>query len=105
MMKNDVKGAWQYLLLAAALMVVLATPEWAQAASTSGPLSQVYTDLTAWIQGNVGKVASLAMMLVGFIGGIARQSLMSFAVGVGGGLGLYNAPSIIDTVFNATLYV
>lgn len=104
MNKKEVKEAWRYLLFAAALAVVLAVPDWAQAASTSGPLSQVYTDMTAWVQGNVGKTASLAIMLVGFIAGIARQSLMSFAVGIGGGLGLYNAPSIIDTVFNATLY-
>jgi conjugal transfer pilus assembly protein TraA len=104
MFKNEVKKAWTYLLFALAITVIVALPEWAQAASTSGPLTQVYTDMSSWVQGNVGKTTALAMIMVGLVAGIARQSLMAFAVGIGGGLGLYNAPTIIDTVFNATLY-
>jgi conjugal transfer pilus assembly protein TraA len=84
--------------------VALLFPDLVQAASTSGPLSDVYTSLTEWSQGNVGKTISLGMILVGIVAGIARQSLMSFATGIGGGLGLYNASTIIDTVFNATLH-
>ena len=33
------------------------------------------------------------MILVGVVGGIARQSLMAFAMGIGGGMGLYNSPT------------
>jgi len=104
MVKNEVKKAWTYFLFALAAVAVMSLPDLAQAASTTGPLTQVYTDLTGWVQGNVGKTTALSMILVGTVAGIVRQSLMAFAVGIGGGLGLYNAPTIIDTVFNATLY-
>lgn len=104
-MKNEMWRAWFYslaFLLGAGLVMLV--PGLVEAASTSGPLSDVYTSLTEWAQGNVGKTMSLGMILVGIVGGIARQSLMAFATGIGGGLGLYNAPTIIDTVFNATLH-
>lgn len=99
-------NAFQFMVLSLFMfgMAVLVAPDLVQAASTSGPLSDVYTSLTEWSQGNVGKTISLGMILVGIVAGIARQSLMSFATGIGGGLGLYNASTIIDTVFNATLH-
>jgi len=89
-------------VLALLLVAATALPLWA--ASSSGPLSDVYTTLTDWSQGTVGKVIALGMILVGITAGIANQSLMAFAIGIGGGLGLYNAPTIIDTVFSATLH-
>jgi conjugal transfer pilus assembly protein TraA len=105
MLKDQLKKAYLFFALALAMFgVALLFPDLAQAASTSGPLSDVYTSLTEWSQGNVGKTISLGMILVGIVAGIARQSLMSFATGIGGGLGLYNASTIIDTVFQATLH-
>lgn len=90
-------GMLVFIALMAAALPVLAS-------STTGPLTDVYSSLTDWSKGNVGKVISLGMILVGIVAGIANQSLMAFAVGIGGGLGLYNAPTIIDTVFSATLH-
>ncbi len=87
-----------------ALIVVMTAALPVLASSTTGPLTDVWTSLVDWAQGNVGKVISLAMILVGIVAGVANQSLMAFAVGIGGGLGLYNAPTIIDTVFSATLH-
>jgi len=105
MLKDQFRKVYLFSGLALGVFgLALLLPDLAQAASTSGPLSDVYTSLTEWAQGNVGKTVSLGMILVGIVGGIARQSLMSFATGIGGGLGLYNAPTIIDTVFNATLH-
>ncbi|MBW1952095.1 MAG: hypothetical protein JRI66_03300 [Deltaproteobacteria bacterium] len=102
---NDLGKAWLFSYAALAVTAAaLVFPDLAQAASTSGPLGDVYMSLTEWAQGNVGKTVSLGMILVGIVAGIARQSLMSFATGIGGGLGLYNSPTIIDTVFNATLH-
>lgn len=89
-------------IMAVLAVLAVAGPVWA--AGSTGPLSDVYSALTDWAQGNVGKVIALGMILVGIVAGIANQSLMAFAVGIGGGLGLYNAPTIIDTVFNATLH-
>jgi len=89
-------------VLALLAVVFMSLPLWA--ASSSGPLSDVYTTLTDWSQGTVGKVIALGMILVGITAGIVNQSLMAFAIGIGGGLGLYNSPTIIDTVFSATLH-
>jgi len=73
-------------------------------AGTGGTeFDSVWVTLTDWMQGTLGKIAAGAMILVGIIAGVARQSLMSFAVGVGGGIGLYNTPTIIDNVMTATL--
>lgn len=87
-----------------ALIVVMTAALPVLAGGAAGPLADVWTSLVDWAQGNVGKVISLAMILVGIVAGVANQSLMAFAVGIGGGLGLYNAPTIIDTVFSATLH-
>lgn len=63
----------------------------------------IWTTLTDWMEGTLGKIAAGAMILVGIIMGIARQSIMAFAVGIGGGIGLYNTPTIIDNIMTATL--
>lgn len=63
----------------------------------------IWTTITDWTQGTLGKVITGALILVGIIGGVARQSLIAFAIGIGGGIGLYNTPTIIDNVVSSTL--
>jgi conjugal transfer pilus assembly protein TraA len=103
-MFNQLKAYFWVLAVVVVVGVALLFPDLVQASSSSGPLSDVYTSLTEWSQGSVGKTIALGMILVGIVAGIGRQSLMAFAVGIGGGLGLYNAASVIDLVFNATLH-
>lgn len=43
------------------------------------------------------------IILVGLVAGIARQSLMAFALGIGGAMGLYNMPTIVETIMSATV--
>ncbi|MNR61589.1 hypothetical protein D3C85_1833820 [compost metagenome] len=57
------------------------------------------------MQGTLGRVVAGSMVLVGIVSGIVRQSIMSFATGVGGGVGLYNTPTIIESIMTATLPV
>jgi len=45
------------------------------------------------------------MVLMGVAAGMARQSLMAFALGVGGAMGLYYAPTILESIMTATLPV
>lgn len=79
-------------------------PDMAHAAGAGDPiLDDVYTQLRAWTEGSVGKVITLAFVLVGIVAGVARQSMMAFAIGIGAGLGIYNAPTVIETVFSAVL--
>ena len=78
-------------------------PETALAGTGGTEFADVWTKLTDWMQGTLGRIAAGAMILVGIIAGVARQSLMSFAVGIGGGIGLYNTPGILDAILSASL--
>lgn len=91
--------------LAVALMFSVAPEVMAGGATTSGgsEFDGVWATLTGWMAGTLGKIAAGTMILVGIIAGIARQNLFAFAAGIGGGIGLYNAPSIIDSMFTATV--
>ena len=59
--------------------------------------------LTNWMEGSLGRMIALAMVLVGLAVGIIRQSIIAVVVGIAGALALGNAPTIIEAVFTATL--
>ncbi|WP_265184190.1 TraA family conjugative transfer protein [Pseudomonas aeruginosa] len=90
-----------------ALMVVglLFAAQVAIAGTGGDSFDSIWVTLTDWMQGTLGRVVAGAMVLVGIVGGIVRQSIMSFATGVGGGVGLYNTPTIIESIMTATLHV
>jgi conjugal transfer pilus assembly protein TraA len=90
----------------AALMAlaVVATFHGAANASTSDTtFTAISTQVTNYVQGGLGKTIMTAMVIAGIGLGITRQSLVPFAVGIGGGIGLYNTPTILGTIFSATL--
>lgn len=73
-------------------------------AGTGGEeFADVWDTLKEWIQGTLGRVVCGSMILVGIVAGVARQSISAFAVGIGGGIGLYNTPSVIESVLSATI--
>lgn len=99
------KKATKITALLSFLMIAIATVAMASSTSTStigDPMANTYSDLHAWAQGSVGKTITLACIMVGVVIGVARQSLLAFAVGIFMGLGIYNSPGIIDTIFSAT---
>ena len=99
------KKSTKISILMAVFFVAIAGIAMATTTSTStigDPMATTYSDLHAWAQGSVGKTVTLACILVGVVIGVARQSLMAFAVGIFMGLGIYNSPNIIDTIFSAT---
>ena len=71
-------------------------------AGTGGDaFTDVWDTLKDWTQGTLGRIVAGAMVL----DGIARQSLMAFTLGIGGGMGLYNTPTVVESVMSATLPV
>lgn len=61
------------------------------------------SQMTDWISGSLGKGIAIGFVLIGIVVGMAQQSLMAFAIGVGAALGLNYTPSILASMFSATL--
>ncbi len=75
----------------------------ALAGDQGSEFDDVWNTLLGWAQGTLGKIIALSMMLVGIIAGVARQSIMAFAMGISAGLGLFYAPNVINGVVSATV--
>ncbi|WP_395756367.1 TraA family conjugative transfer protein [Edwardsiella ictaluri] len=89
--------------LAVAALAILFVSVRAHAGTGGTEFDEVWTTLKDWTQGTLGRIVAGAIILVGIVGGIARQSLMAFAMGIGGGMGLYNAPTVVESMMSATL--
>lgn len=90
-------------ILLLAIIGVLVFLNTANAGADIDAFEDVWTTIKDWTQGTLGKIIAGAMILVGIIGGVARQSLMAFAVGIAGGMGLNYAPQIIETIMTASI--
>jgi conjugal transfer pilus assembly protein TraA len=88
-------------LCAVALLTLL--PGAALAGAGGTEFQATYDMLIGWMTGLLGRIIAIAFIIVGLIAGVARQSIMSFAIGIAAGLGLFMAPDIIDAVVSATL--
>jgi conjugal transfer pilus assembly protein TraA len=94
------------LLTAAAVCLIgitLLAPEAALAGTGGTEFQSTYDMLISWMTGLLGRIIAIAFIIVGLIAGVARQSIMSFAIGIAAGLGIFMAPDIIDAVVSATL--
>ena len=88
---------------AAGLLSVAALPGLAAAGSGGTEFDAVWTLVIEWTQGSLGRVIAGSMILVGLVAGIANQSIMAFALGLGGGVGLYYCTDIISGVVGSAL--
>lgn len=91
------------LLGAVVLAVILVMSGTVQAGGGGGEFDEVWDTLEDWTKGTLGKIIAGAMILVGIVGGVVRQSLMAFAVGIAGGMGLNYTPEIISAIMTASL--
>ena len=99
-------GPAQALLAATLLALVgllLLTPQMVLAGTGGTEFQSTYDMLISWMTGLLGRIIAIAFIIVGLIAGVARQSIMSFAIGIAAGLGIFMAPDIIDAVVSATL--
>jgi len=91
------------VLISAGVACLMLTPESALAGTGGTEFQATYDMLIGWMTGLLGRIIAIAFIIVGLIAGVARQSIMSFAIGISAGLGLFMAPDIIDAVVSATL--
>lgn len=93
----------QRMMVTAGVVLVAALAAGSAMAGSGGDeFSTVYDTLVEWTQGTLGRIISIAMILVGLVAGVVRQSIMALVVGLAGGMGLYNAPTVIEAVMTAT---
>ncbi len=63
----------------------------------------IYTQITEWSQGTLGKLLALICVVVGTAYTISRGTLIYAVIGIAICLVLYNAPTIIDNLMDAAL--
>lgn len=95
-----VKRVTFFVILSAILLLMMNS---AVAGGGGDEFDDLWDRLEDWTTGTLGKIIAGAMILVGIIGGVARQSLMAFAVGIAGAMGLNYAPEIITSVMTASI--
>jgi conjugal transfer pilus assembly protein TraA len=88
-----------------ALAAVFLAPAAIMAGTGGTEFDPIWTLITDWSQGALGRVIAGVMVIVGLVGGIARQSIMALALGIGGGVGVFYAPTILDAVVSGALPV
>lgn len=86
-----------------AVLTVMLIAGTALAGTGGDTFESVWITLTDWMQGTLGRILIGLMILTGIGAGVLRQSLMPFVTGVGGGVGLYAAPDVIESIMTATL--
>ena len=92
------------LLFACAVATVVALPLVSAHAGTGGTeFDTFYDTIVDWAQGSLCKALALSMFLVGIGMGVVRGSVIAAVPAIGGALGLFIAPTIIDAIVTATL--
>ncbi|MEZ5934839.1 MAG: TraA family conjugative transfer protein [Alphaproteobacteria bacterium] len=90
------------LAIGATALFLAASPD-AFAGGGGEEFSEVYDTLTDWIEGILGRIIAVVMVVAGVAIGIARQSIAAFGIGIASALGLVNAPTIVDNIVTASL--
>lgn len=92
----------EWLHLASLFLALLCISEVAFAATPPvikvEAFDAIWTTIAFWIHSGLGRLLCGLMMLIGFISGVAKQDLTPAVVGIGGGLALYNLPSIVSSL-------
>jgi conjugal transfer pilus assembly protein TraA len=90
------------LVTLAVLLLLTATDSFAGTGGST-EFGSIYTMLTGWLQGILGRILAVTFVAVGLVGGVMRGSMMGLVLGIACGLGVYTAPTVIDNIVTATL--
>jgi conjugal transfer pilus assembly protein TraA len=89
-----------------ALFVVLFAamlPEMALAGTGGTEFSSAYSLVTGWVQGELGRLLAISLLIVGVGMGIVKQSVMAAVPAIGAGLVVNVAPTIIGLLVTAVI--
>jgi conjugal transfer pilus assembly protein TraA len=105
-MNNTSRKIWNApvsLWLFGLLSIALLNHECLAGTGGSSEFGTIYTLLTGWLQGMLGRILAVTFVMVGLVAGVMRGSMMGLVLGIGCGLGVYTAPTVIDNIVTATL--
>jgi conjugal transfer pilus assembly protein TraA len=91
---------------AVAVLTVLTLTLNADALAGTGGATEfgtLYTLVSGWLTGTLGRLLAITFVATGLIAGVMRSSLMGFVVGIGAGLGVYTAPTVINNIVTAVI--
>ena len=94
-----VRGKSFLFLTLAALVLFAVFTNPAIAAETGSEFSDLWTLLSGWCSGFLGKSLAIAFLLVGLAMGVVRGSIIAAAACVGAAVCLLLAPGVIDSMF------
>lgn len=86
-------------------LVLFALPEFAHAGNLGTEFDPIWDKLEGWVQGTLGRVIALIMIVVGITFGVRQQNIMAFVMGPAAGIGLYYSPTIITSLMGAGVVV
>ena len=69
----------------------------------SSEFGSIYTLLTGWLQGMLGRILAVTFLMVGLVSGVMRGSMMGLVLGIACGLGVYTAPTVINNIVTGTI--
>jgi conjugal transfer pilus assembly protein TraA len=98
--KSRITAAALTVLLVVSILFV---PALSFAGTGGTEFTSAYTTLTGWLQGDLGRLLAAALLIVGLVMGVVRQSIMAAVPAVACGLVATVAPTIIGAVVTATI--
>ncbi|MFA5180417.1 MAG: TraA family conjugative transfer protein [Syntrophales bacterium] len=103
MLKNIFTGIFtkDSIFVPTALLLLWASAVWAGTGGTE--FTDLYTTIQGWSQGYLGKTIAIGAFIVGMGIGIAQQSIMAIALGIGSAMAVQYAPNIIDSMVTALI--
>lgn len=85
------------------LCALVALPSLSFAGTGGTEFAPAYTTISTWLQGDLGRLIAVALLIVGLVMGVVRQSIMAAVPAVACGLVATVAPTIIGAVVTAVI--
>ena len=91
------------LVAGVATLAVVAIAMDAHAGTATSAFDTIYSTTKDWLQSGLGRLVSLAAVGYGLGAGLFRNSVTGAVTGVGGGMVMYAAPSLVEGALTAVV--
>lgn len=100
-MRKGLKKMGQPIGLIAAMVLLRVAVTYA--GSGGSEFEDIYSTITGWTSGGLGKTISAGAFLTGIAMGVVKQSIMAVVTGLGTALSVYYTPTIISNIVVAVI--